>query len=220
MYIKNYNDFLVLEKYDKNIIAELRRLGITDDELIKKYLYHAHRGNLGDYLNKKGNIFTFGMLNALFKDALDAKKKTDLKVGAVKMAHRIIPMVLAPFFPVLAMAGYIFGTTRAFNKIITPIITDPGTNYPIFLNKLISSSMKVAEGEIPTKDRFTRAFVISDKITDAIRTDVLQEFAIFLSVKMSKEDPEKEVPENYIENELKTYLNDKFDIDPQIPLKK
>jgi len=28
-----------------------------------------------------------------------------------------------------------------------------------------------------------------------------------------------EVPEHYIENELKSYLNDNFEVDPQIPLK-
>ena len=29
-----------------------------------------------------------------------------------------------------------------------------------------------------------------------------------------------EVPDHYIENELKTYLNDRFDIDPELGLKK
>jgi hypothetical protein len=80
--------------------------------------------------------------------------------------------------------------------------------------------MKIAEGElIPAKDRFTRAFVVSDGITDAIKEDVLREFSIYLANKMSRKNPDEEVPEYYIENELKTYLNTRFDIEPQIPLK-
>jgi hypothetical protein len=36
---------------------------------------------------------------------------------------------------------------------------------------------------------------------------------------MSNEDLNKEVPENYIENELKIFLNENFDINPPIQLK-
>lgn len=80
--------------------------------------------------------------------------------------------------------------------------------------------MRVAEGDLTTpKDRFTRAFVVSDRIVDAIKPDVLQKFSLFLSEKMSLMDPNDEVPEHYIENELKKYLNDHYSIDPEIPLK-
>jgi len=218
--VKRYNEFLIQEKYDKNIKAELKRLGITDKNDINTYLYHAHRGNLGKYLNENGDKFTFGMLNALFKDAQVAKKKTDLKVGFVKMLHRVAPMALAPFFPILAISGVIFGSTRAFNKIIKPILDDPGNDYNDFLKKVIQSSMKVAEGEISPKDRFTRAFVVSDKLVQAIKPKVLQEFSIELSNKMSNIDPSLEVPEHYIENELKMYLNKRFEVSPEIPLMK
>jgi hypothetical protein len=219
-HIKRYNQFLILEKFDDNIIAELKRLGVTDKDEINKHLYHAHRGNLSKYLNEKGRKFTFGMLYALFLDAQGAKKKTDLRVGIAKAIHRITPMILAPFFPILAIVGYVLGTSRAFNKVIAPILADPGSDYPAFLNKLITSTMKIAEGEIvPTKDRFTRAFVVSDNIVDVIKEDVLREFAIYLSDKMSRKNSDDEVPENYIENQLKRYLNRRFDIEPEIPLK-
>ncbi len=219
-YLNEYNQFLILEKFDKNIIEELKRLGVTDKEEINKHLYHAHRGNLAKYLQEKGKKITFGMLKALFLDAQDAKRRTDLKVGFVKAIHRIVPMALAPFFPILAIVGYILGTSRAFNKIIAPILADPGTDYPNFLNRLVTSTMKIAEGEIiPSKDRFTRAFVVSDGIIDFIKLEVLQEFAIYISEKMSKIDPDLEVPDNYIENQLKRYLNRRYDIDPEIPLK-
>jgi hypothetical protein len=79
--------------------------------------------------------------------------------------------------------------------------------------------MKVAEGEISVKDRFTRAFVVSDKLVEAIKPEVLHIFSLELSKKMSQMGPDEEVPEHYIENELKTFLNKNYDIDPEIPLK-
>jgi hypothetical protein len=36
---------------------------------------------------------------------------------------------------------------------------------------------------------------------------------------MSQEDPDTVVPEHYVENELKEFLNRKFDVNPAIPLK-
>jgi hypothetical protein len=217
--LKKYNEFLILEKFDDNIRVELLRLGVTDENEINTHLYHAHRGHLADYLHEKGKVFTFGMLLALFKDAQVAKKRTDIKVGVVKALHRVIPMALAPFFPILAIVGYIFGSSRAFNKIITPILSDPGQEYTGFLKKVIDGSMKVAEGEIPVKDRFTRAFVVSDKLVEAIKPEVLHIFSLELSKKMSLQSPDEEVPEHYIENELKEFLNKNYSVNPPIPLK-
>jgi hypothetical protein len=218
--LKKYDSFLILEKFDDNIIAELRRLGVTDEDEINKHLYHAHRGNLAKYLVENGKQFTFGMLNALFHDARDAKRRTDIKLGVIKAIHRIIPIALAPFYPVIAIAGYILGSSRAFNKVIAPILSEPGNDYPSFLKKIIDASMRVAEGDFTDeKDRFTRSFVVSDRLVEAIKPEVLQKFSLFLSDKMSLENSDSPVPDNYIENELKSYLNEHFGIDPQIPLK-
>lgn len=217
--LNKYNEFLILEKFDDNFKAELSRLGITDQDEVNRHLYYAHRGHLSDYLKSQGKEIKFGMLRALFLDAQTAKKRTDLKVGLVKAIHRVVPMALAPFFPIAAILGMILGSTRAFNKILAPILQDASSSYEGFLKQLIDSSMKVAEGEIPVKDRFTRAFVVSDKLVAAIRPDVLQQFSFELSKKMQAEDPDKRVPDNYIENELKDYINQNFDVNPPIPLK-
>jgi hypothetical protein len=214
--VKGYQDFLIQEKFDDNLKAELKRMGITDEDDINKYLWYAHRGNLSNYLRQEGKDFKFGMLLAMFKDAQEAKKRTDFKVGFFKALHIILPMALSPFFPIAAVFGIIFGSTRAFNKIIGPILNDPTDNYESFLEALIKRGMQVAEGEIPVKDRFTRAFVVSDNLVAAIRPDVLQKFASELSKKMSEENPDKVVPHDYIENELKRYLNKEFDVNPPI----
>lgn len=217
--LNKYDQFLILEKFDDNFKAELQRLGITDEDEINRHLYFAHRGHLSDYLRTQGKEIKFGMLRALFLDAQVAKKRTDLKVGIVKALHRVIPMALAPFFPIAAIFGMIFGSTRAFNKILAPILQDSSHSYEGFLKSFIDSSMKVAEGEIPVKDRFTRAFVVSDRLVAAIRPEVLQQFSFDLSNRMSKEDPDTVVPDNYIENELKEFLNRNFNVNPPIPLK-
>jgi hypothetical protein len=218
--LKEYNQFLILEKFDDHLIDELKRMGVTDKELINRHLYHAHRGNLSKYLNERGGQITFGLLRAMFLDAQMAKRRTDIRVGIYKAIHRITPMALAPFFPIVAIVGYILGTSRAFNKVIAPILADPGSDYPEFLNKIITSTMRIAEGEIiPTKDRFTRAFVVSDGIVNVIKEDVLKEFSKYISEKMSRIDPDSPVPDNYIENQLKKYLNTRYDINPPIPLK-
>jgi hypothetical protein len=217
--LKKYEDYLILEKFDDNFKAELKRLGITDEDEINRQLYYAHRGHLSEYLNTQGKEIKFGMLRALFLDAQTAKKRTDLKVGVIKALHRVLPMALAPFFPIAAIFGIILGSTRAFNKIIAPILQDTSSTYEGFLKQFITSSMKVAEGEIPVKDRFTRAFVVSDRLIVAIRPEVLQKFSTYLSQKMSQENSDSTVPENYIETELKEYLNQNFDVDPPIPIK-
>ena len=217
--INRYNQFLILEKFDDNFKEELRRLGITDEDEINRHLYYAHRGNLANYLHTQGQEIKFGMLLALFKDAQYAKRRTDIKVGIVKALHRIIPMAIAPFSHIAALIGMILGSTRAFNKIIAPILQDSSTTYEGFLKQLINRSMQVAEGEIHLKDRFTRAFVVSDNLVAAIRPEVLQQFASDLSQKMAVENPDSPVPDHYIENELKKYLNQYFSVNPPIPTK-
>ena len=149
-----YKDHVMLfEKFDKNIKKELMDMGITDPEELKNQIRIAKKGYLAEYLREKGSKFTFGILDAIFKDALEAKKSTDLKIGAYKMVHRIVPIAMAPFFPILAIIGYILGTTRAINKIWKPLISDPGSDYSGFLKRMIDATMKISEGDIKIKDR-------------------------------------------------------------------
>lgn len=214
-----YRDFMILEKFEKNIRKELIDMGVTDPKDLDKQVKISKSGHLAQYLKDNGSKFTFGILNAIFKDALEAKKSTDLKVGAYKMFHRIVPMAMAPWFPILAIIGYILGTTRAINKILMPILSDPGTEYGGFLKRVIDTTVRVSEGDLNLKDRFSRAFVVSDDLVSAIKPEVIHDFSIFLSSKMELIENSVEVPDHYIENELKSYLNKTFSINPQIPLK-
>ena len=110
--VKKYSDFLILERYDKNIKEQLIKMGVTDKEELKKQISLSKQGHLATYLHSKGENFTFGILRAIFKDAVDAKKKTTLKKNIFSILPIANPLTLAPFFPVLAVVGTIFGSSR------------------------------------------------------------------------------------------------------------
>jgi hypothetical protein len=220
--IKNYNQFLILEKYDRNIKSKLIEMGVTDEDELKRQVHLAKNGHLSHYLNEKGEKFTFGILNAIFKDAIDAKIKTNIKRGIFNILPSVIPLALIPFFPIAAMVSVVFGTSRIFHRIFDPVFDyiNPHSKYTDFLKMMIDMYMKIPEGDVTFKDRFTRAFVVSDRLVEAIKPEVLQKFSLELSEKMASIDSNMEVPTHYIENELKDYLNRNFEINPEIPLKK
>ena len=222
MRIKRYNSFInenLLLK-DDHLEAQLTKMGVEGDEL-KRQVGLAKRGELGTYLEENGKEFTFGLLAAIFRDAKEAKFGQETKKAFLSAIPRAIPMILAPFFPIMAIVGLVFGSTRLFNRITKPIFQnmDSNSKYVDFLKSFVEVAAKVPEGEVDVKDRFTRAFVVEDRLIDALKPDVVDAFATYLSKKMEAEPDDKVVPDNYIENELKQYLNDNFDVTPEIPLK-
>jgi hypothetical protein len=69
-------------------------------------------GKLAEYIDKGGKV-KFGMMKALYHDAVEYKKKREYEKGVAKFFARVIPMALAPiFFPVWLIAQ-ILGGTRA-----------------------------------------------------------------------------------------------------------
>lgn len=222
MRIKRYNSFInenLLLK-DDHLEAQLSKMGVEGDEL-KRQVSLAKRGELGTYLEENGKEFTFGLLAAIFRDAKEAKFGQETKKAFLSAIPRALPMILAPFFPIMAIVGLVFGSTRLFNRITKPIFQnmDSDSKYVDFLKSFVEVAAKVPEGEVDVKDRFTRAFVVEDRLIDALKPDVVDAFATYLSKKMEAEPDDKVVPDNYIENELKQYLNDNFDVTPEIPLK-
>ena len=222
MRIKRYNSFInenLLLK-DDHLEAQLTKMGVEGDEL-ERQVSLAKRGELGTYLEENGKEFTFGLLAAIFRDAKEAKFGQETKKAFLSAIPRALPMILAPFFPIMAIVGLVFGSTRLFNRITKPIFQnmDSNSKYVDFLKSFVEVAAKVPEGEVDVKDRFTRAFVVEDRLIDALKPDVVDAFATYLSKKMEAEPDDKVVPDNYIENELKQYLNDNFDVTPEIPLK-
>lgn len=222
MKIVKYNQFMILEKYDDNIRKELKKLGVIDKEELERQVELSKMGKLGQYLEENGDTFTFGILKAIFRDAQVAKKKTTIKADVIKIIPRLAPLALIPFYPSMAILGLVFGTSRLFNKIFKLVFdyVDPNTRYVDFLKRMVTAYMRIPEGDIDLKDRFSRAFKVSDGFIDIIKPEIIHEFTNFLCEKMELEDDSNSVPDHYIENELKLYVNDKYDIDPQIETKK
>ena len=222
MRIKRYNNYInenILLR-DDNLEDQLKKMGVEGDE-IKKQVRLAKRGHLADYLNSKGKDFTFGILGAIFRDAKEAKIAQETKKAVLSAIPRALPMALAPFFPIMAIVGLLFGSTRLFNRITKPIFQnmDSDSKYVDFLKSFVKVAAKVPEGEVDVKDRFTRVFVVEDRLIDALKPEVVDAFTNYLSKKMIEEPENNPVPDHYIENELKKYLNDNFDVTPEIPLK-
>ena len=223
-----YSKFLI---NNKKFYKELENFqgGGNPDELIKllnedeiqTQVVLSKQGNLHRYMQEHGEEFTFGILRAIFKDAKDAKMRTDIEKGFIQAIPRGLPVLLAPFYPVLAIVGLILGTSRTFNKLIKPLFNhlNSDSKYVDFLKTMVFYYMKFPEGEVNLKDRFSRAFVVTDRLIDAIKPETIENFTKSLVGKMDAEPDDKPVPDHYIENELKKYLNDNYDVDPQIPLK-
>ena len=193
---------------------------LLDDEIATQVSL-SKRGKLKDYLVNSGGKFTFGMLRAIFADAKEAKIAMDAKSAVLQAVPRAIPLLLAPFYPMLAVIGLVLGTSRTFNKIIKPVLkhVESDSKYVDFLKTFVTYYMKVPEGDFDVKDRFSRAFVVSDGFVDAIKPEVLEDFNKHIITKMDAEADDMEVPDHYIENELKDYISDRFDVDPRIGTK-
>jgi hypothetical protein len=219
-----YSDYLIdgkdirkaLDREDVDGVVKV----LLDDE-IKTQISLSKRGRLGRYLEERGGAFTFGMLKAIFLDAKEAKLAMDVKKAGWQMIPRALPLLLAPFYPTLAIIGLVFGTSRTFNKILKPLMSriDSDSKYTDFLKSFVEYYMRIPEGEVSVKDRFSRAFVVTDRLIDALKQEVVDAFTKSLIAKMSEEPEDMPVPDHYVENELKKYLNDNFDVDPNIPLK-
>jgi len=223
-YLHKYNTFKVNETEMIGMPSELINLFEKDPKKLEveyeKQL--GHKGHLSEYFRQNDRVFTFGVLKNIFKDAVAYKKKREFVKGAYKMVHRAVPMTLAfVSFPIW-LAGNVLGASRALNKILQPILENPENNYNEFLVKLLKGTMAFMEGEIKYvmgDDWYYTAFVMEDDLIKMVRKDVLRLFAIELANKMEQEPDDKPVPHHYIENELKKYLNEKFDISPPMGLK-
>ena len=181
----------------------------------------GREGKLSKHLREQGKKFTFGMLKHIFNDAIEYKKKREMIKGGYKMFHRLVPMALSMVYFPVAIVGYILGASRAFDKVIMPILQNPDNKYNDFLVKIVKGAIAISEGDIKhilQDDWFYSTFVMDDNLIKMVRPEILRTFAVELAHKMEQEPDDKEVPHNYIENEFKTYLNEKFNITPPIPL--
>ena len=170
------------------------------------------------FCDKQGPI-TFGQLKALVEEATKKRIGADIGRGIFKSVWRIAPF----FLPQILLAAVGVTVTRAFNKIITPALTDT-QGYKSWWGKAVLKAMDVAEGDyIPDvalgDDPLSKVFFISDGLMSMIKDKYKLKFARYVANYAATRPDDEPVPEWFVENLLRDYLNQKFLLNPPLPVK-
>ena len=165
------------------------------------------------FCSAQGKI-TFGQLKELVKTASKTRLYKHVGEGGFKATIRLIPF----FLPQLMIPGIVAGAARAINKIIKPSLTET-ENYNTFWGKAILRAFNVVEGDIKLVDPLSKIFFISDGLMTIMDEKYKLKFARYIADLAESKRDNEEVPEFFVENELRTWINDKFLLDPPLPPK-
>ena len=165
------------------------------------------------FCSAQGKI-TFGQLKELVRAASKTRLYKHMGEGGFKATIRLIPF----FLPQLMIPGIIAGAARAINKILNPGLTET-ENYKTFWGKSILMAFKIAEGDIDLEDPLSKIFFISDGLMTLMDDKYRIKFARYIADLADEKPDDEEVPEYFVENELRNWVNDKFLLDPQLPPK-
>jgi hypothetical protein len=77
----------------------------------------------------------------------------------------------------------------------------------------------LTEGELNITDPFSRIFFISDGLMTMMGEKYKVKFANYISDLASQMPDDMEVPEFFVENELRNWINNKFLLNPPLPPK-
>ncbi len=164
------------------------------------------------FCSAQGQI-TFGQLKALVENATKERLWMHVGEGGFKATLRLLPW----FLPQLAVAGFITSSIRAINKILRPTLEET-ENYKTWWGKVVLKSFNLSEGDLNLTDPFSRVFFISDGLMTMLNDRYKVKFARYIAEIASQKPDDEPVPEFFVENELRHWLNDKFLLDP--PLEK
>ena len=78
----------------------------------------------------------------------------------------------------------------------------------------------LVEGELNATDPLSKIFFISDGLLTLMDNKFKIKFARYVAELASEIPNDQEVPEYFVENELRHWLNDKFLLDPPLPPKR
>jgi hypothetical protein len=165
------------------------------------------------FCKAQGKI-TFGQLKALVDSAKSERLWKGVGEGGFKAFIRLLPW----FFPQIAIAGFIGSSVRAMNKILRPTITET-QSYKTWWGKAVMKSFDLAEGDLSIEDPLSRVFFISDGLMTMMDDKYKLKFANYISDLAASKPDDEEVPEFFVENELRKWVNEKFLIDPPLPPK-
>jgi hypothetical protein len=162
------------------------------------------------FCEAQGKI-TFGQLREIVTNAKAKRLYQHIGEGGYKATLRILPW----FFPQLAIAGFTGSILRAFNKIFRPGLEET-TGYKTWWGRTIMTIFNLVEGELGIGDPLSKIFFISDGLMTMLDDKLKVKFARYIAEVASEKPDDEEVPEYFVENELRKYLNEKFLLDPPL----
>lgn len=154
---------------------------------------------------------TFGQLELLIKSAQKRKLGVNIGEGVYKSFIRLLPW----FIPQIAIATFLGSGVRASNKIIKPAL-ETTKGYKKWWGKAVKNVMDLAEGELPTTDPLSKIFFISDGILEMLNENARLKFTRYIAELASSKPKKEVVPDYFVENELRLWLNAKFLINPPL----
>jgi len=154
---------------------------------------------------------TFGQLRTIVESAMTERLGKHIGEGGFKAILRLIPW----FLPQLALAGMSAAVLRAINKILKPTLTET-QSYKTWWGKTILRMMEAAEGDLPLQDPFTRTFFISDGLMNLMDEENKVKFARYIAELASQKPDDEPVPDLFVENELRNWINKRFLLDPPL----
>ena len=162
------------------------------------------------FCSAQGKI-TFGQLKALVDSATNKRLYKHVGEGGFKATLRLLPW----FIPQLAVAGFVTSSIRSVNKILKPALTETET-YKTWWGKAVLKAFDLSEGELNLTDPLSKVFFISDGLMTMLDDRYKVKFARHISDLASSMPDGQEVPEFFVENELRNWINDKFLLDPPL----
>ena len=193
----------------KNLMDIINEVEITPSELAIKNICDAEK-----FCSAQGKI-TFGQLRALVESGSKKRLYKNIGEGGYKATLRLLPW----FIPQLVLAGFTGSIIRAVNKFLRPTLEET-TNYKTWWGKVVMKSFDLVEGELNMTDPLTTIFFISDGLLTLIDDKVKIKFARYIADLAYEMPDDQEVPEFFVENELRHWLNEKFLLDPPLPPKR
>ena len=197
----------------KIIISEKQLRILEDLEVKPSKSAVKHICDSEKFCRKQGPI-TFGQFKSLLKASRSKHFINNVGEGGYKALLRLFPW----FFPQIAIAGFIGSSLRALNKIIRPTLLST-SNYKKWWAKVITKSLDVSEGELSISDPISKIFFISDGLLTMLSEKHKIEFSDYISELAANKPDDEPVPDFFVENELRKWVNNKFLLDPPLELK-
>lgn len=164
--------------------------------------------------DEQGKI-TFGQLKELVESGRIQRIAKHVGEGGYKALLRLIPW----FLPQLALVGFGATSVRVINKLFRPTLEET-TNYKTWWGKTVLRVFDLAEGELNVSDPLSKIFFISDGLMTMLDDKYKIKFALYISEIADKKPKNEIVPDYFVENELRHWLNEKFFLDPPLLPKK